>query len=107
MEQFISYFGEALLGLIGAAVVYLKVRSERKETKEDRDKDSSEIHDKLIKHDFEISRLKDDMNLNNTSLNDLRDEFAILNNHMIKIEVNLENLAKQFETFLQNYNKKD
>lgn len=58
MEQFIQFFGSALLGLIGALTVYFKVRSERNNTKAERDKDSQDLHDTVLKHSFELATMK-------------------------------------------------
>lgn len=62
METIISlilpYIAPSALPLIVVILGIAYIQSKRKETKVERDKDSQEIHDKILKHDFEITNLK-------------------------------------------------
>lgn len=106
MEEFLKLIGPALVGCLAALTAYLKMKSERKETKTERDKDSLNIHDKILKHDFDIGRLKDDLSMDKVCINDLKEEFNIMNNHLVKLETNIENLTDMFTRFVQAYENK-
>lgn len=54
----LPFIPQAAIPLVICVCFYLWIQSKRKETKIERDKDSQEIHDKLLKHDFEITNLK-------------------------------------------------
>lgn len=73
-------------------VFYFKIKSERKDTASRRDTDSLEIHDSLQKHTWEISRLKDDMALHNTLMEDIRTTVDALNVSTAKLSVTVDNL---------------
>lgn len=93
--------------LVGAVVLFLtagagllkcwtelaKVKSERLQTKAVRDKDSLEIHDKILKHDFLISQLRDQQSLQATVIDDLRDTCSALNSNIVKLDTNVANLT--------------
>lgn len=70
-----------------------KIRNERIATKAERDDDSQQIHDTLLKHDFLISQLKDNQALTATVVDDLRDTCSQLNTSIAKLDVNVENLT--------------
>lgn len=94
MDQFIQFFGSALLGLIGALTVYFKVRSERKETKSIRDKDSLNLHDTILKHEFELTRLKDDFAHQHNINEDLNKQIVELAKAVSTFSVAVDNLIK-------------
>ena len=70
-----------------------KIRNERIATKAERDDDSQQIHDTLLKHDFMISQLKDNQALTATVVDDLRDTCATLNTSIAKLDINVANLT--------------
>lgn len=88
----------ALTALVKQITDILKIRSERATTKSERDDDSQQIHDTLLKHDFMISQLKDNQALTATVVDDLRDTCAQLNTSVAKLDVNVENLTKVVES---------
>lgn len=94
MDQFIQFFGSALLGLIGAITVYFKVRSERKETKSERDKDSLNLHDTILKHEFELTKLKDDFAHQHNINEDLNKQIVELAKAVSTFSVAVDNLIK-------------
>lgn len=72
----------------------IKVKADRTETKLNRDKDSMELHDKILKHDFMIAQLKDQQSLTATVVDDLRDQCAALNTNIVKLDTNVANLTE-------------
>lgn len=61
MNEFIEYFGAALLGLIGAAATYLKIRSERRETGKIRKGEHRDHEERIIKLEAQMTNLAQDM----------------------------------------------
>lgn len=83
-----------LAGLIKLWGDLARQRADRIETKAARDKDSSELHDKVLKHDFMISQLKDAQSLQATVIDDLRDTCSTLNSNIVKLDTNVANLTE-------------
>lgn len=83
-----------ILVVLGGIYIYKKIDSERKVTKELRDKDSLEVHDTLMKHSFQITQLKDQQALISTVVDDLRDTCSQLNTNIVKLDTNVQNLTE-------------
>lgn len=96
----LPYIAPSALPVVIVAIVcfyiYRKIGNERKETKAERDNDSREIHDKILKHDFEIANLKGIVVEHKNTLEDLREQVAILNTNIVKLTVVVENLTKSW-----------
>lgn len=85
-----AYAWPLLLLILG----YAKIQSERKKTREVRDADSTELHDKILKHDFMLGQLKDNQTLHNTLINDLREAVNAMNVCTAKLEVSVTTLTE-------------
>lgn len=94
MEQFINYFGAALLGLISSIVAYLKIKSERKDTAKEREADSQELHDKILRHDFEITNLKGEFAQQRNVNEDLNKQIVELSKAVACFSTAVDNLVK-------------
>jgi TolA-binding protein len=84
----------ALTGLVKVWTEVARMKADRTETKVNRDRDSLEIHDKILKHDFMIAQLKDQQSLTATVVDDLRDQCAALNSNIVKLDTNIANLTE-------------
>ena len=91
----------ALVGLIVELTLLVKVwrdllavKQARADTAQLRDRDSIEVHDKILKHDFAISQLKDAQSLQATVVDDLRDQCSALNANIVKLDTNVANLTE-------------
>ena len=71
-----------------------KQKADRVETKAMRDKDSQELHDRVLSHGFQIQQLKDAQSLTATVVDDLRDTCAQLNANIVKLDTNVLNLTE-------------
>lgn len=95
----------ALIVNIGALVkVYtdiLRIKADRADTKENRDKDSLELHDKVLSQGFAIQQLKDAQSLTSTVVDDLRDQCTALNTNIVKLDVNVANLTEAIKEMRQ------
>lgn len=83
--------------VLGLAFMYRKIITDRKMTSIERNKDSESIHDTLLKHTFEINRIRDEQLLHNTVLNDLREQIAVLNTNIAKLSVQMEMFCSTFQ----------
>ncbi len=93
--------------LIGAVVLLLtntaaaiklwgdvqKTKADRASTKEQRDKDSIELHDKVLKLEFMTTQLKDQQALTATVVDDLRDQCSTLNTNIVKLDMAVASLT--------------
>lgn len=91
----------ALVGLIVELTLLVKVwrdllamKQARADTAQVRDRDSIEVHDKILKHEFAISQLKDAQSLQATVVDDLRDQCSALNTNIVKLDTNVANLTE-------------
>jgi peptidoglycan hydrolase CwlO-like protein len=71
----------------------IKLTNDRAATAAQRDKDSQDLHDAVLKHGFQIQQLKDQQALTSTVVDDLRDTCATLNTNIVKLDLNVANLA--------------
>ena len=73
---------------------YAKIQSDRKKTREVIDADSTELHDKILKHDFLIGQLNDNQTLQAQVLEDIRDAVSAMNVGVAKLEVSVTTLTE-------------
>lgn len=96
MEQLITliapYIPAACWPLILSVGLYFVISKQRKDTKQTRDQDSLELHDKILKHDFEIASLKGQSVAHDQLINDLRDQIALLNTNIARLSVILDRM---------------
>lgn len=91
------YVPSNAVALVAVAIVYIIIQAKRKETKTERDADANEIHDKLLKHDFEINNMKGTVGHHDDILEDLREQVNLLNVNIVKLTVSLKNLVNNLE----------
>ena len=63
-------------------------------TKAERDADSQELHDKVLKLEFTTTALKDSQSLNATAIDDLRDQTSQLNINIVKLDMAVASLTE-------------
>lgn len=80
--------------VLGGLYIYKKIESNRKVTKDERDKDSQDLHDKLMKHDWEINQIKTDNNHRDVLLDDLRKQVEAVNHNLAIVATKLDNLVE-------------
>ncbi len=71
-----------------------KTKADRANTKEQRDKDSLELHDKVLKLEFNTTQLKDQQALTATVVDDLRDQCSTLNTNIVKLDMAVASLTE-------------
>lgn len=97
--------------LIGAVVLLLtntaalikvftdnaKIKMDRAETKSSREKDSRELHDKVLKLEFGYTTLKDNQQLINKQVTDTAKAVGILNTQLAQVLVKLDNVIDELK----------
>lgn len=86
--------------IIGVAYLYFrfnKLEKDRDNTKSVRDSDSQEIHDKLLTHDFKLAELSGIVELHRDKLDSIDKQLTIVNTELVKLNVQVEHLAKALE----------
>lgn len=81
-------------GLLKVWTEIAKVKADRLATRVDRDRDSLEVHDTLLKQGFQIQQCRDALALYQTVQEDLKTELNILNTNVAKLTVVVENLGE-------------
>lgn len=98
---------EQIAAIVGAVVLCLgnlaawlktasdvaKQKADRLLTKETRDADSQELHDKVLKLEFTTQQLKDNQALTAQVVDDLRDQCSTLNTNIVKLDMAVANLT--------------
>lgn len=99
-EQIAAVVGAVVLCL-GNLAAWLKTASEvakqkadRLLTKETRDADSQELHDKVLKLEFTTQQLKDSQQLTSQVVDDLRDQCSTLNTNIVKLDMAVASLTE-------------
>lgn len=80
--------------VLGGLYIYRKIDADRKVTKGERDKDSQDLHDKLMKHDWEINQIKTDNNHRDVLLDDLRKQVEAVNHNLAIVATKLDSLVE-------------
>lgn len=82
--------------ILGLAYLYFKfnkVEKDREVTKQQRDTDSQDIHDTLLKQSFEITNLKGIVELHRDRLESIDKQLAIVNQELVKLNLQVEHLT--------------
>lgn len=82
--------------ILGLGYLWFKFKGTEKDravTKQQRDKDSLEIHDKLLTHDFKISNLQGIVDLHRDKLDSIDKQLSIVNQELVKLNLSVEHLS--------------
>ena len=82
--------------IIGIAYFYFKfkgIEQDRLNTKQQRDTDSQEVHDKLLTHDFKIANLQGVVDLHRDKLDSIDKQLAVVNQELVKLNLSVEHLG--------------
>lgn len=100
VNNVISALSPAALPLVVVIVAglyfYYKFKSleqDRVNTKQQRDNDSQEVHDKLLTHDFKISSLQGVVDLHRDKLDSIDKQLSIVNQELVKLNLSVEHLS--------------
>lgn len=79
-----------VITILGLFYIYRKIGSDREVTKLNRDKDSQELHDDVLKLKFKVTELDGRTTHHAAILEDLRTQMALLNTNIAKMTLQLE-----------------
>ncbi len=90
------------LVLVCIVVVYLWLKfrdteKDRLETKQQRDTDSQNLHDDVLKLKFDVSNLNGVVDLHKNKLDSIDQQLAIVNQELVKLNVQVEHLVSALE----------
>lgn len=86
--------------VIAAIYFYFKfkgIEQDREVTKVNRDADSQALHDDMLKMKFDITSLQGIVNLHRDKLNSIDKQLTIVNQELVKLNIQVEHLAKALE----------
>ena len=83
--------------VLGCVFIYFKIGKDREMTKTKRDQDSESIHDQLLRHEFKLTELSGVVNLHRDKLDSIDNQLGIVNQELVKLNVQVEHLAKALE----------
>lgn len=89
------------IGIVSAAIVYIIVYMQRNSTKADRDKDSQELHDAVLKIQFKQSELDGRTVHHAEILDSLTQQINILNNNLSLLTQKLDYLNEYIKDIKQ------
>lgn len=92
ISAIVPYISPSALPLLLVVLFYIKIKNDRKSTKESRDKDSMDIHDTLLKHSFQITALKDAQQLHTQWMEDMKAMLNAMNVAIAKLDTTVANL---------------
>lgn len=111
VPQVLPYIGSSALPLLIVVLFYIKIKNDRGKTKAERDRDSQQMHDDVLKLKFEVSELKGIVNLHRDKLDSIDKQLNIVNQELVKLNMTVEHLAdaleRQNEIMLRSLEKKD
>lgn len=94
LATLLPFVPQAAIPLVICVCFYINIQSKRKETKTERDKDSQDLHDKILKHEFQISRLKDDLVQQKNINDDLTKQIIELSKAVSSFATSVDNLKE-------------
>jgi uncharacterized coiled-coil protein SlyX len=99
-ELWATLIGAVVLLLTNSAAAiklwgdFQKTKADRASTKEQRDKDSADLHDAVMKNTWEITQLKDMSGHRDQVIEQLQQQISILNSTMASTNVKLDTLTE-------------
>lgn len=85
---------------LGGLYLYFKfkgIEQDRNATKVNRDADSQEIHDDILKLKFDVTNLKGIANLHRDKLDSIDKQLGLVNQELVKLNIQIEHLADALE----------
>jgi hypothetical protein len=109
---------EQIAALVGAIVLCLgnlaalikvwtdnaKIKTDRTSTKEVRDKDSQELHDKVLKLEFQATSLKDQNGILTERVDDANRQINLLNTQLAQVLTKLDNVIDVLKELKEHRN---
>lgn len=94
LASLLPTIGAPAIAVIFVVYLYLKLTNARKETKVERDKDSQELHDAVLKLQFEVTNIKGDFAQQHNVNDDLNKQIIELSKAVAQFSVAVETLTQ-------------
>lgn len=94
IPQVLPYIGSSALPLLIVVLFYIKIKNDRAKTKVERDNDSQQMHDDVLKLKFEVTGLKDIVNLHRDKLDSIEKQLGIVNQELVRLNLQVEHLTE-------------
>lgn len=94
LMSLIPSLGGPAIAIIIVIYIYLKITGQRNETKIERDKDSQQLHDDVLKLTFEVSNIKGELNQQHNVNDDINKQIIELSKAVAQFSVAVDNLVK-------------
>lgn len=109
-EQIAALVGVVVLCLSNLAALIkvwadnAKIKTDRTSTKEVRDKDSQELHDKVLKLEFQATSLKDQNGILTERVDDANRQINLLNTQLAQVLTKLDNVIDVLKELKEHRN---
>lgn len=90
----LPFIPQAAIPLVICVCFYLFIQAKRKETKTERDKDSQELHDSVLKLQFEVTNIKGELGQQRNVNDDLNKQIVELSKAVACFSTAVDNLVK-------------
>lgn len=91
-----------LAGLVKVWSEMTKTKADRAETKAVRDRDSSELHDQCQKNTWDVGRVKEDILMLKTHMDDHQVQIATINTELAKVSTKLDSVLDAIKKLLES-----
>lgn len=91
-----------LAGLVKVWTDLSKTKASRAETAEMRNKDSQELHDQCQKNTWDLNRIKEDILMLKTHIDDHQLQIATINTELAKVSTKLDNVLDAINKLSEN-----
>jgi len=107
-EQIAALVGACVmcLGNLGALIKVwtdnVKLRNDRAATKATRDADSQDLHDQCQKNTWDLGRVKEDIMMLKTHMDDHQIQIATINTELAKVSTKIDNVLDAINKLSEN-----
>lgn len=103
-------FIASVVALLGSLAAFIKsradigtIREERRESKEERDKDSQKMHDDILKLQFNSQRNMDNIGLLFEQVSDSNKQISLLTKQLAEVLVKMDNMISALKELKEDF----
>ena len=95
IPQILPYIGPSALPLLIVVLFYIKIKNDRAKTKVERDNDSQQMHDDVLRLKFEMTSVKGIIDLHRETLNDLQKQMQIVVKELVELNCSIKLILEE------------
>lgn len=95
IPQILPYIGPSALPLLIVVLFYIKIKNDRAKTKVERDNDSQQMHDDVLRLKFEMTSVKGVIDLHRETLNDLQKQMQIVVKELVELNCSIKLILEE------------